>query len=153
MSLVSPELIEKTWKAVATSSEQQILKMQRNHKKTQPALTQFIYTHLFGLREDAAGVGMYVYHVVLQAFSRILPKPGRVRRAQIQRYIDAGALVEDYDPKTKIAESSEPHVLLYVYEALTDDEDEVVLSHTERVQIFNALHLVISCLHDSSVRA
>lgn len=153
MPFVSQELIEKTWKAVAVSSEQQILKMQRNHQKKQQALTHFTFSHLLDLREEAAGVGIYVYHVVLFAFSRVSPKPGRVKRVQIEQYIDAGILVEEYDPIAKIAESSEPHVLRYVYEALTEDEDEVVLSDTEQAEIFNTLNLVVSCLHDSCARA
>lgn len=149
MPYVPNELMEKTWRAVAASTSEQIQRIQKSHRKAQRALTSFVYSNFIDFHEDAAGVGIYVFHVVLEAFSRALPRPRRVRRAQIERFFDHLDQIKDFNPEMLIEESPEPHALRYVYEALSDDEDDVVLSEHELEQIFGILQVVIMCLHDS----
>ena len=152
MTRVSKELIEETWRAVGASTSEQVLRTQRSHSKAQRALTMFIYVIFSEFREDASGVGIYVYHVVLEAFSRARPRPRSVRRAQIeQAWRDQGP-GSDLDPEDSIEQSSEPHALRYVYEALTEDQDDVGLSEHEREHIFRLMQAVITCLHDACER-
>lgn len=147
---VSEELIDKTWRAVgALDASDQILRMQNRHRRAQRALTLFAYMNFLDFREDAAGVGIYVYHVVLEAFSEVLPRPRSVRRAQIEQSWKDQRQLPDFDPEASIEQSPEPHALRYVYEALTEDSDEVVLSEHELELVFGALQAVIACLHDA----
>lgn len=149
---VPEELIDTTWRAVGASTGEQILRIHKTHRKAQCALTMFVYHNFVDFREDAAGVGIYVYHVILEAFSRALPRPRCVRRAQIERVFGHQQQSEGFDPERSIEQSPEPHALRYAYEALTEDTDDVVLSELEREHIFGVLHAVIRSLHDACER-
>jgi len=149
---VPKELIDTTWREVGASSEKQILKIQKTHRKAQRALTIFVYKQFADFREDAAGVGIFVYHVVLEAFSRARPRPRSVRSAQIERAFGHQRHPEEFDPERSIEQSPEPHALRYAYEALTEDTDDVTLSEQELEHIFGVLHAVISCLHGACER-
>lgn len=152
MPHVPKELIDTTWRAVGALSEERIPKIQKAHRKAQRALTIFVYKQFADFREDAAGVGIYVFHVVLEAFSRSLPRPRSVRSAQIERAFGHHHQPEAFDPERAIGQSPEPHALRYAYEALTEDADDVTLSEQELEHIFGVLHAVISCLHDACER-
>lgn len=149
---IPKELVESTWRAVGALTGEQILRIQKNHRKAQRALTMFAYDNFADFRGDAAGVGIYVYHVVLEAFSRALPRPTRVAKAQIERSLDNQRQRKEFDLETSLEESPEPHVLRYVYEALSEDAEDVVLSEHEREHIFGVLEAVVLCLHDSCER-
>ena len=84
MIYVPKELIDATWQDVGASTGEKVLRIQKSHKKAHPVLTMYVYKHFVGLREDAVGVGIYVYHVILEAFSRALPRPRCVRKNQIE---------------------------------------------------------------------
>jgi hypothetical protein len=152
MSYVSQELIDETWRAVGALSGEQVLRTQKSHSKAQRALTMFVYVIFSEFREDASGVGIYVYHVVLEAFSRARPRPRSIRRAHIKRAWHDHDQGSDLDPEDLIEQSPEPHALRYVYEALTEDQDDVGLSEHEREHIFRLMQAVITCLHDACER-
>lgn len=147
MAYVSQELMERIWQAVATKGLGPVARMQKRHQKEHKALVNFAYVHLVELREDAAGVGTYVFHVIVEAFSRVAPRPGKVRRSAIER---AWAL-----PVEELAQQAfqcEPHVAQYLADALAEDDEEVVLSEEERVRCACVLQVVILCLHRACER-
>lgn len=142
MAYVPHELIEKTWQEVATKGLGPAARMQKRHQKERKALVTFAYVHLFELREDAAGVGTYVFHVIVEAFTRVAPRPGKVRQPAIER---VWAL-----PAQELAQQAwqcEPHVAQYMADALAEDNDDVALSEVERVHCARVLQAVILCLH------
>lgn len=143
MAYVSHELMEKTWQEVASRGLDPAARMQKRHQKERKALANFAYVHLLGLREDAAGVGTYVFHVIVEAFSRVAPRPGKVRQSAIER---VWAL-----PAKELARQTrecEPHVAQYLVDALTEGDD-VVLSEEERAHCACVLQAVILCLHQA----
>lgn len=152
MSHISQELIDETWRAVGALSGEQVLRIQKSHSKAQRVLTMFVYVIFSEFREDASGVGIYVYHVVLEAFSRARPRPRSIRRAHIERAWHDHGQGSNLDPEDLIEQSPEPHALRYVYEALTEDQDDVGLSEDEREHIFGLMQAVITCLHDACER-
>ena len=99
----------------------------------------YVYKHFVGLREDAVGVGIYVYHVILEAFSRALPRPRCVRKNQIELALGDQNRVEGFLLENSIEQSPEPYALRYAHEALTEDPDDVALSDQEREHLFEVL--------------
>lgn len=147
MAYVTPELMEKTWKEVASKGVGPAARMQKRHQKERKALVTFAYAHLVELREDAAGVGTYVFHVIVEAFSRVAPRPGKVRQSAIER---VWAL-----PAEELAQKAwqcEPHVAQYMADALAEEDDDVALSEVERVHCACVLQAVILCLHRACER-
>lgn len=142
MAFVSFPLMTKIWKQVASAAPGQVLPMHKRHLKDQKTLSKFVSTHLLELREDAAGVGLYTFHVVVEAFSSLTPKPQNVRRPAIDR---AWALPPA--ELSQIAYAAEPHVAQYLEDALTEDDDEVVLTDEEYALCSRVVQTAILCLH------
>lgn len=94
-----------------------------------------------------AAVGIHVFHVIVEAFSRVAPRPGKVRQAAIQRVqaLPAGELAQQ-------ASQCEPHVAQYLVDALAEEDDEVVLSEEERAHCACGLQAVTLCLHRACER-
>ncbi len=147
MAYVSHELMEKTWQEVASRGVGPIGRMQKRHQKERKALVNFAYVHIFELREDAAGVGLFVFHVIVEVFSRVTPRPGKVRQSAIDRV--------QAQPAEELAQQTrqcEPHVAQYLVDALTEEDDDVALSEEERVHCAWVLQAVIVCLHRACER-
>ncbi|MDZ7825372.1 MAG: hypothetical protein U5R48_04225 [Gammaproteobacteria bacterium] len=89
----------------------------------------------------------YVFHVVLEAFRQAEPRPKRVSRRRVEEQLAAieftglplSSTNEDF-------ETSEPHVLRYVTEALAE-EDDPLLTVEEFQSCLETLWVVIECLH------
>lgn len=126
--------------------------MQKRHQKVQKALCRYVYAQLtHELRPDAAGIGIYGFHVLLEAFLRARPGLRSVRRPAIERV--HGSIVGDGHHGDSVAASPEPHALQYVYDILFDPEpDEVALTAHERSLCWHVLHTVVVCLHEARVR-
>ena len=141
MTYVSDNLMNDIWQKVGAKGTDQILAMQKRHQKDQKALSKFAYEHLLELPEDAAGVGLYTFHVVVEAFSGLAPRPKTVRRPAIERLweLPTAVLAEE-------ALAAEPHAAQYLEDALTE-EDEVILTETERAQCSRVVQTAILCLH------
>jgi hypothetical protein len=77
MPYISAELIERTWRRVGGFKDHEMIKLQKLHIKEQKPLTLHVYELLPEFREDACGVAIYVYQVVLEAFRNTLPRPKR----------------------------------------------------------------------------
>jgi len=139
--------MDRTWRSVGASTGPEIVQIQKTAMKTQPVLTRFVYDHAFALREDAAGVGMYIYHVIVETFGTVNPRVKKVKPKQVASLWqtlgkDVRGVRED-----NIAVSAEPVVLQYAIDALTEDDD-VVLSDEELEILYAVLRTAIECLHN-----
>lgn len=149
MPCVSEALIEKTWRRVGAMSADEIVKLQKVHRKFQKPAAMFIYRTAFDFREDAAGILLYVYHVTLEAFRCAQPAARSVTGRQIEAATKRHASATNFDWRDALESSQEPHLLRYVYEAFTEDESDVVLSEHELSSFLRALDVTTYCLHDA----
>jgi len=149
---VSKDLIESTWQSVGASSGPEILRAQKKHRNSQDALSKFVYEDFLALREDAAGVGLFVFHVVVESFSRTQRRPKRVKWSQIKAASADQTTCLEFNPQ-QVCDSPEPYVMRYVCEALYEPEpDDVVLSENEREHLYCILEVVVFCLHSACRR-
>lgn len=158
--VVSPELVDATWRRVATLSPSEALGVQQRSGKLQPEIVGFVIGFTSDLRPDAVGLALYVMLVVVELF-RTAPvrKLVKVRDSTISRHWTANAgLVREArgrDPNptsaaTLARDVSEPHVFHYVIEALTEEnpDDPVALSADEAWHLIAVLKTVVDSLHD-----
>ena len=138
---VSSKQMDEIWQKVGAMRTDQISAMQKRHRKDQKTLTKFTYAHLLELTEEAAGIGLYIFHVVVEAFSSLTPRPKAVRRPAIDRVWELSAATLAH-----MALSAEPHVTRYLEEALAE-EDEVVLTNAEWFHCASVVHATIVVLH------
>ena len=161
MQLVSAGLIDETWRAVGASSPAAIRQLQKQCGKDHEELTGFMLGFTSDLRPEALGLALYVHVVVSHAFRRSGTKFRRIRPGRIERtwaanseFID-GLKTSGYS-RTAIPNealpSSEPAVLRYVIDALTEEgQDPVELSDGEFWHILRVLKTVVDCLHDAGI--
>ena len=71
--------MDQTNQSVGLLTGSEIVEIQKRALKTQRALTKFVYDHVLVLREDSAGVGIYVYHVILETFGTLKPRVSKVK--------------------------------------------------------------------------
>lgn len=88
-------------------------------------------------------VGLYVFHVIVEAFSGLAPKPKELRRPAIDLAwkLPAAALAHE-------ARVVEPHAVLYLGDALTE-VDDVVLTAEEQTHCARVVQAAILCLHEA----
>ncbi|MFU8832259.1 MAG: hypothetical protein ACNA7J_08905 [Wenzhouxiangella sp.] len=141
MANISDELMDHTWKKVGSGQPHQLQAMQKKHQRDQKALTKFAYRHLMELPVDAAGVGLYVFHVILEAFFALSPRPRAVRRSAIDLTWKLPAEVLAENVRTK-----EPYAAQYLEDALTEG-DEVDLTESERALCSHVIQVAILNLH------
>lgn len=148
MTYISYNLMETVWKKVCAKAQAKggdyVLSIQKKHLKEQKTLSKFATGHFFELREDAAGVGLYTFVVVVEAFSRLTPKPQKVRRPAIDRVwaLPAAAL-------SQAVHVLEPHAAQYLEDALVEDDDKVVLTDEELAYCSRVVQTAILCLHQA----
>jgi hypothetical protein len=152
MPFVSEKLIETTWKAIGAYNGSEIQKLQKRHQKSQKALTTTAYSFLDNFSEDASGVFLFVFHVVVEAFEKTVPRPKIITKPQIENALSEIELQASTSTIDAVEISSEPHALRYVREALFE-VDDVVISKSEIATIF-ALHSVfVECLHRACLKS
>lgn len=147
MALISSELMERTWQRVGSLDGRKILRLQKAHRKSQNALILFVYRALPDFREEAGGVLIYVFHVVLEAFQHAQPRPKRIGIREIEERL---AHLESAFQSGSAAtfQTSEPHAYRYVLEALTE-ADDVELTPEEIDSFQRSLWVAIECLHSA----
>jgi hypothetical protein len=152
MTYVSAEHIEATWRAVGAQGSRNLESMQKRHGKAQKALCRYVYEgFLYNLRQEAAGVGLYAFHVLLEAFLSARPGLRPVRAPMIQRLHES--LPDSGNYADLVAASPEPHAMQYVFDVLFEpDDDDVVLSAVEQARCWDILHTAVRCLHEARVR-
>jgi hypothetical protein len=152
MPFVSENLIETTWKTISAYKGSEIQKLQKRHRKSQKALITTAYSFLDDVSEDASGVFLFVFHVVVEAFEKTVPRPRKITKPQIENVLSEIELREIKSTIDAVEVSSEPHALRYVREALFE-VDDVFLSKSEIATIF-ALHSVfVECLHRACLKS
>lgn len=126
--------------------------MQKRHQKAQKALSRYVYSQfLEEMREDAGGVGLYAYHVLLEAFLAARPGLHPVRRPAIDRAHESLPVSGTY--ADLVSASPEPHALQYVYDVLFEPtDDDVILSENETTLCWRVLHTAVLCLHEARAR-
>jgi len=140
---VSHERMESVWRTAGAKGTPHAAAMQKRHQKQQKALAKFAYKQLLACREDAAGVGLYVFHMVLEAFAGLRPRPATVRRGAIDR-----AWAVPLAELDRQARAAEPHATQYLHEALTEGDD-VVLTDEEIALCRRVIQAAIVCLHEA----
>jgi hypothetical protein len=161
MPIVSAALMGKTWQSVAASSPKEILRLQKQCGKTQEELTGFVIGFTSDCSEDAVGLAMWIHLVVMQAFLRSRMKLKRIAPARIERtwrenegLFNSALSGPISDPYTVLvqSETSEPAVLRYIAEALTEDDpdDPIDITDAERLHLMRILKTVTDCLHEAA---
>ena len=159
--LVSSSVMGETWQAVGGSSTAAVRRMQKQCGKDQEELTAFVLAFTSDLRPEALGLALYVHLVVAQAFRRSGVKFRKLESGKIERtwkenfaFINdlkaAGYTCSHFSLPTHL--TSEPAVVQYVIDALTeeDDADLVVLTEDEFWQILQVLKTLADCMHDAA---
>ena len=159
-ALVSPQLMEETWHAAAVMPPNAALHRQELCGKEQPELTGFVIGFTSELPPDAVGLALYAYVVVMEAFRRTETRFRKIHPGKIERaWKDNFAFLNDLKHaghtrlpfRLEADRSSEPAVLQYVIDALTeqDDEDPVDLAELDFWHILQVLKTVADCMHDA----
>ena len=146
---ISQTVMDQTYQSMGSSTGSEIGEIQKRAQKTQPALTRFVYDHALVLREDSAGVGIYVYHVILETFGTLKPRVSKVKPKHIAGAWETLRKERHSVREDDIAASPEPAVLQYAFDALTENDEDVVLSEEEREIIYTVLGAAIECLHNA----
>src|SRR5438105_7891733 len=153
--LVSEELMEATWQKVGASSAAQALELQKRCGREQEELAAFVIAFTSKLSPSAAGLALYAYVVVAEAFRQSgarfrKVKPGKIMRAWEDTETLVTAFMAAGRPNAeRIPESvAEPAVLRYILDALSlEQEDPVELSDEEYWHTLRVLMAVSDCLH------
>jgi hypothetical protein len=161
-ALVNAELVEYTWRRLGALPARDMVHLQRQSGKLQPELVGFVLGFTSDLSAEAVGLTLYVMLVTLEMFRTAAPRKLRkVKDAAIMRLwresrnavreaLNANAST---DPLiVLLAGSNEPAVLEYVFDALTDTEQEepVALSGAELEHLLAVLRTFVEGLHLAS---
>ena len=158
--LISAELMEETWHAVAGMPAEALQRLQALCGEEQEALTGFALASLTERSSDAAGVGLYTHVVLMEAFRRRGGGFRTIGPEQIERaWDDNAAFVERLERagaarrpvRLEPDEDAEPAALQYVFDALTeDDEDDPIdIDGDDFRHVVRTLKTVIDCMHDA----
>ena len=139
-ALVDAELMESTWRAVGAMSDGEIRRRRVLCGKEQEELTGFVLAYTSDLPPEALGVALYAHFVVIEAFRRTGArfrklKPTRIENAWkdnfgfINDLRAAGYSLAPFQLKAELA--SEPAVIQYVIDALTEENEDDPVAITE----------------------
>ncbi len=153
--------MEETWQSVAGMTPNEVLRRQGRCGKEQQELTSFVLGFISELPPEAAGLALYVHLVVIETFRRTKAQFRKIKPVTIQRtWKDNFAFVNDLKHaghtrrpfQLKADGFSEPAVLQYVIDALTeqDDEDPVELAEFDFWHVLQVLKTAADCMHDAA---
>lgn len=157
-ALVSPQLMEETWRAVGAMSDAEIRRRQGLCGKEQEELTSFVLAFTADLEREAMGLALYAHFVIVEAFRRSKVRFRRLKAAKIENtwrenfgFINdlkaAGYTRAPFELKAEL--TAEPAVMQYVIDALTEsnEDDPIDLSEEDFWHILQVLKTVADCLH------
>lgn len=158
-AIIQPELVESTWQHVGALESRAVLKIQQQAGKFQPEVVGFVLGFTSELRGEAMGIALYAMLVVLEMF-RAAPvrKIVKVKDSTILRHWRENQRIlsttsESGAPALAAvaASSTEPYVVQYIVEALTDreQEDRPLLTDTEIRYVLSILKTASDSLHDA----
>jgi hypothetical protein len=157
-ALVDAELMESTWRAVGAMSDSEIRRRQALCGKEQEELTGFVLAYTSDLPPEGLGLALYAHLIVIEAFRRSGARFRKLKSKRIENtwkenfgFINdlraAGNSRTPFQLKAELA--SEPAVVQYVIDALTEDneDDPVSISEDDFWRILQVLKTVADCLH------
>jgi hypothetical protein len=162
---VDSALVDQTWRRLGALPPRDMLALQRQSGKLQPELVGFVLGYTSRLSPEAVGLALYLMVVTIEMFRSASPRKMRkVKDAAIMRLWRESeeAIRESLAPDTDadplsilVANSSEPAVLEYIFDALTDteQEDPVELSADELKHLLTVLRTLSEGLHLGSRHA
>jgi hypothetical protein len=158
--LVSAQLVEDTWRAVGAMSDNEIRRRQALCGKEQQELTGFVLAFTSELPPEALGLALYVHLVVIEAFRRSGAQFRKLKPTRIEStWRDNFGFINDlktaghrraaFQLRPELA--SEPAVMQYVIDALTEEseDDPVSLSEDDFWRILQVLKTVADCMHSA----
>jgi hypothetical protein len=153
--------MDETWRALGGSSTAAVRRMQKQCGKDQQELTGFVLAFTSDLRPEVLGLARYAHLVVAEAFRRSGVKFGKIKSGRIERTwkenfaftngLESAGYTSCSHFSLPIHLTSEPAVLQYIIDALTEEDgaDPVVLTETEFWQIVQVLKTFADCMHDA----
>jgi hypothetical protein len=152
--------MEETWRAVGAMSEAEIRRRQGLCGEEQEELTGFVLAYTSDLPPEALGLALYAHLVAIEAFRRSgvrfrKLKPARIEQTWKENFgfiNDLRAAGHGHSPFRLSAElASEPAVMQYVIDALTEEteDDPVALTDEDFWRILQVLKTVADCMHSA----
>lgn len=163
MTEIDEELVEATWKEVASFSPSRARAEMLKLGNKQSNLLAFVTTYLDEIRAEAAELGVYVFFVVHRIFEKA--ERSKLKRISAKRISDAydrneallmklhGAHDRFFERVAKVEVAGQPHVMKYVVDTLMEfgeAPDEVVLSEEETGALFLVLKTTIDALDEAT---
>jgi hypothetical protein len=158
--LVSAQLVKDTWRAVGAMSDNEIHRRQALCGKEQEELTGFVLAFTSELPPEALGLALYVHLVVIEAFRRSGAEFRKLKPTRIEStWRDNFGFINDLKAAGHTRAPfqlmpglvSEPAVMQYVIDALTEEseDDPVSLSEDDFWRILQVLKTVADCMHSA----
>ena len=157
MTTISEDIVDSTWREVASFESREAWRAMEKVTKRQPALLAYVMAETRDCRSDAQELAVYLFFVILRMFDRL---PGhRLKRVSIQqverRAAENEAALERlgsarerfFERAAQVQAESQPHVLRYLTEAILEGEDpELELTEDESGLLFLVLKTVVDLL-------
>jgi hypothetical protein len=158
--LVDAQLMEETWRAVGAMSDAEIRRRQGLCGKEQEELTSFVLAFTSELPPEALGLALYAHFVVIEAFRRTGVRFRKLKPARIETtWRENFGFINDLKAtgysrapfQLKAELTSEPAVMQYVIDALTEDneDDPVALTDDDFWRVLQVLKTVADCMHSA----
>ena len=157
MPVIPEDIVENTWREVASFASRDAWRAMEKVTQRQPALLAYVMAETRDCGSDAQELAVYLFFVVLRMFDQL---PGhRVKRVSIQqverRAAENEAALERLadaherflERTAQVQAESQSHVLRYLTEAILEGEDpEVELTEEESGLLFLVLKTVVDLL-------
>ncbi len=163
MTAIDEELVEVTWKEVASFSPSRARAEMLKLGKKQSNLLAFVTTFLEEIRPEASELGVYMFFVVHRMFEKAeRSKLKRISAKRISETYDRneallmklhGAHDRFFERVAKVEVASQPHVIKYVVDVLMEfgeAPDEVVLTEEETGTLFLVLKTTVAVLDEAA---
>jgi len=163
MTAIDEELVEVTWKEVASFSPSRARAEMLKLGKKQSSLLAFVTTFLEEIRPEASELGVYMFFVVHRMFEKAeRSKLKRISAKRISETYDRneallmklhGAHDRFFERVAKVEVASQPHVIKYVVDVLMEfgeAPDEVVLTEEETGTLFLVLKTTVAVLDEAA---
>ena len=163
MTAIDEELVEVTWKEVASFSPSRARAEMLKLGKKQSNLLAFVTTFLEEIRPEASELGVYMFFVVHRMFEKAeRSKLKRISAKRISETYDRneallmklhGAHDRFFERVVKVEVASQPHVIKYVVDVLMEfgeAPDEVVLTEEETGTLFLVLKTTVAVLDEAA---
>jgi hypothetical protein len=158
MEPLTPELVESTWREVASLEPGAARRQMEEAATRQPALLAYVMGSTAHSRPAVQEMAVYLYYVILQMFERAASK--RLRAVPISRVERVAKANESHLSKLTVADerflkraaevhtAAQPYVFRYLVEALLEENDSD-LTDDEEGLVFLTLKTVIDVLDEA----